>query len=110
MFPTGYHGTDLAGVGPGDTVAVFGAGPVGLMAAHSAFLRGADRVFVVDKEADRLRLAAEIDAVPVDLSAGPRCCSTRRRDPSPACAVAQEPGRRTAPAALVPRHEGLWWG
>jgi glutathione-independent formaldehyde dehydrogenase len=58
IFPTGYHGTELAEVGPGDTLAVFGAGPVGLMAAHSAFIRGAARVLVVDKETDRLGLAA----------------------------------------------------
>ncbi len=70
IFPTGYHGTELAGVGPGDTVAVFGAGPVGLMAAHSAFLRGASQVFVVDKEPDRLRLAKQIEATPVDFSHG----------------------------------------
>jgi glutathione-independent formaldehyde dehydrogenase len=68
IFPTGYHGTELAGVRTGDTVAVFGAGPVGLMAAHSAFLRGAAQVFVVDKEPDRLRLAKQIDATPVDFS------------------------------------------
>lgn len=68
IFPTGYHGTELAGVQPGDTVAVFGAGPVGLMAAHSAYLRGASQVFVVDKEPDRLRLAKQIDATPVDFS------------------------------------------
>ncbi len=41
IFPTGYHGAVLAGVVPGDTVAVFGAGPVGLLAAHSSYLRGA---------------------------------------------------------------------
>lgn len=70
IFPTGYHGTELADVRPGHSVVVFGAGPVGLMAAHSAFLRGASRVFVVDKEADRLDLAARIDAEPVDISAG----------------------------------------
>ena len=69
IFPTGYHGTELAGVACGDTVAVFGAGPVGLMAAHSAFLRGASQVWVVDKEPDRLRLAEEIGATPVDFSA-----------------------------------------
>lgn len=68
IFPTGYHGTELAGVGPGDTVAVFGAGPVGLMAAHSAFIRGAAQVFSVDKEPDRLRLADEIGATPIDIS------------------------------------------
>jgi glutathione-independent formaldehyde dehydrogenase len=70
IFPTGYHGTELADVGPGDSVAVFGAGPVGLMAAHSAYLRGASHVFVVDKEQDRLRLAKQIDATPIDFSQG----------------------------------------
>ncbi|WP_129337448.1 glutathione-independent formaldehyde dehydrogenase [Cellulomonas endophytica] len=70
IFPTGWHGTELAGVAPGHDVAVFGAGPVGLMAAHSALLKGAARVFVVDKEPDRLRLAESIGAVAVDLSAG----------------------------------------
>jgi glutathione-independent formaldehyde dehydrogenase len=70
IFPTGYHGTELAEVGPGDTVAVFGAGPVGLMAAHSAFIRGASRVFVVDKESDRLALAGRIGAEPIDIAAG----------------------------------------
>jgi len=70
IFPTGYHGTELAEVGPGDSVAVFGAGPVGLMAAHSAFLRGASQVFVADKAADRLQLAKQIDAIPIDISRG----------------------------------------
>ena len=70
IFPTGWHGTELAGMQPGDDVAVFGAGPVGLMAAHSALIRGASRVFVVDKEADRLRLAESIGAIAVDFSAG----------------------------------------
>jgi len=68
IFPTGYHGTELAGVSPGDSVAVFGAGPVGLMAAHSAILRGAAQVFVVDKEPDRLRLAEATGATPIDFS------------------------------------------
>jgi glutathione-independent formaldehyde dehydrogenase len=67
IFPTGYHGTELARVGPGCTVAIFGAGPVGLMAAHSARLRGASQVWVVDKEADRLALAEKAGATPVNL-------------------------------------------
>ncbi|MFG2342018.1 zinc-binding dehydrogenase [Streptomyces yangpuensis] len=47
---------------------MFGAGPVGLMAAHSAMLRGAAQVFVVDKEADRLALAETMGATGVDFS------------------------------------------
>ncbi len=68
IFPTGYHGTELAHVSPGDTVAIIGAGPVGLMAAHSAALRGAAQVFVVDKEPDRLALAAKYGATPVNFA------------------------------------------
>jgi glutathione-independent formaldehyde dehydrogenase len=70
IFPTGYHGTELAGVRPGDTVAVFGAGPVGLLAAHSSYLRGAARVFVADVEHDRLALAERFGATPVNLADG----------------------------------------
>jgi len=68
IFPTGYHGTELAGVSPGDTVAIFGAGPVGLMAAHSAVLRGAAQVFVVDKARDRLALAERYGATAVNFA------------------------------------------
>ncbi|HEY1530008.1 MAG TPA: glutathione-independent formaldehyde dehydrogenase [Galbitalea sp.] len=68
IFPTGYHGTELAQVSPGKTVAIFGAGPVGLMAAHSAMLRGASQVFVIDKEPDRLALAEKYGATAVDFS------------------------------------------
>lgn len=62
ILPTGYHGTELAQVGIGDSVAIWGAGPVGLMAAMSAMLCGADQVFVVDHQHDRLKLAEALDA------------------------------------------------
>jgi glutathione-independent formaldehyde dehydrogenase len=68
IFPTGYHGTELAKVSPGKSVAVFGAGPVGLMAAYSAMLRGASQVFIVDKEADRLALADKIGVTGINFS------------------------------------------
>ena len=69
IFPTGYHATELAAVKPGETVAIYGGGPVGLMAAYSAQLRGASKIFVVDKVADRLALAEEYaGAIPVDFS------------------------------------------
>ncbi|AUS77617.1 aldehyde dehydrogenase [Actinoalloteichus sp. AHMU CJ021] len=71
IFPTGYHATELADVSVGESVVVFGAGPVGLMAAYSALLRGASKVMVVDRHPDRLQLAADIGAIPVDDSRGP---------------------------------------
>lgn len=70
IFPTAYFGTDLAGVSPGDTVAVYGAGPVGLLAAHSAWLRGAARVFSVDMHADRLAIAGQFGATAVSVTDG----------------------------------------
>ena len=70
IFPTGYHGAALAGVSPGDTVVVFGAGPVGLLAAHSSYLRGASQVYVVDMEPGRLALVARFDATPVNIADG----------------------------------------
>ena len=70
IFPTGYHGCELAEVSPGETVAVYGAGPVGLMAAYSALLRGASEVFVVDRVAERLAKAQEIGAIPINFEEG----------------------------------------
>jgi threonine dehydrogenase-like Zn-dependent dehydrogenase len=70
IFPTGYHATELARVSPGDAVAVFGAGPVGLMAAYSAAIRGAAKIMLVDHQRDRLRLAEKIGAIPVDANDG----------------------------------------
>jgi glutathione-independent formaldehyde dehydrogenase len=70
VFPNGYHGCELAGVAPGDTVAVYGADPVGLMAAYSALLWGASRVFVVDDVPERLARAREIGAIAVDSADG----------------------------------------
>jgi glutathione-independent formaldehyde dehydrogenase len=70
VFPTGYHGCELAGVSPGETVAVFGAGALGLMAAYCALLRGAARVFVVDRVPAWLATAREIGAIAIDLAQG----------------------------------------
>ncbi|SCG53208.1 Threonine dehydrogenase [Micromonospora echinaurantiaca] len=68
IFPTGWHATELACVQPGDNVAVYGAGPVGLLAAYSAIIKGANKVMVVDRHPDRLRLAEQIGAIPIDDS------------------------------------------
>jgi threonine dehydrogenase-like Zn-dependent dehydrogenase len=69
IFPTGYHATQLAEVAPGTTVAIYGGGPVGLMAACSAMIKGASKVMVVDRHPDRLALADKIGAMPIDDSA-----------------------------------------
>jgi S-(hydroxymethyl)glutathione dehydrogenase/alcohol dehydrogenase len=57
VVPTGYQAAEMGGIQPGDTVVVFGAGPVGLMAARSAWLFGAGRVIVIDHIQYRLEFA-----------------------------------------------------
>src|ERR1700722_6423565 len=70
IFPTGWHAVELSGLKPGDSVVIYGAGPVGLMAALSAGIRGAGKIFVVDQHPDRLKLAKELGAIPIDQSKG----------------------------------------
>jgi len=69
-FVTGYHATELAKVAPGDTVAIFGAGTIGLLTAYSAILRGAAEVYSVDAVPDRLEKAQQVGAIPIDFSKG----------------------------------------
>jgi threonine dehydrogenase-like Zn-dependent dehydrogenase len=57
VLPTGYQGAEMGAISEGETVAVFGCGPVGLVAARSAWLMGAGRVISVDRVEARLRLA-----------------------------------------------------
>ncbi|OJH18143.1 formaldehyde dehydrogenase, glutathione-independent [Bacillus obstructivus] len=67
IFPTGYHGAVSAGVKPGSTVYIAGAGPVGLAAAHSAQLLGAAVVIVGDLNAERLAQAKSFGCETVNL-------------------------------------------
>jgi glutathione-independent formaldehyde dehydrogenase len=67
IFPTGYHGAVSAGVRPGSTVYIAGAGPVGLAAAHSAQLLGAAVVIVGDLNAERLAQAKSFGCETVNL-------------------------------------------
>jgi len=69
-FPTGYHATGIIDIAPGDTVVVFGAGAVGLLAAYSARLRGAARVYSVDAISERLEKAGELGAIPINFLRG----------------------------------------
>lgn len=84
IFPTAFHATELANVHAGSSVAVFGAGPVGLLSAYSAILKGASEVFVVDSIPERLRKAEQIGAVAVDFRKGSpaeQIRDLRRRNP-----------------------------
>ena len=58
ILPTGYQAVLNAGIGPGSTVAIFGAGPIGMMSAACARMLGAERIFMIDHHEYRLRFAA----------------------------------------------------
>lgn len=62
---TGYYGVKMANVKPGDSVAVIGQGPVGLMAAEAALAVGASRVYCIDMQESRLKLAAKFGGIPL---------------------------------------------
>ena len=59
ILPTGYMGAEMCDIKPGDTIAVWGCGPVGQFAMKSAFLLGAERVIAIDRVAERLDMARQ---------------------------------------------------
>jgi threonine dehydrogenase-like Zn-dependent dehydrogenase len=67
ILPTGWMAAENADIEPGDTVAVWGCGPVGLFAIQSAFLLGADRVIAIDHYPNRLALARDLGAEVIDF-------------------------------------------
>jgi threonine dehydrogenase-like Zn-dependent dehydrogenase len=71
ILPTGYQAVLNARIGRGSTVAIFGAGPVGMMSAATARMLGAERIFIIDDQPYRLDFAASTyGAVPIDFSKG----------------------------------------
>ena len=70
IWPTAWQCLDFSGFQPGDSVAVFGAGPVGLLCAYSALLRGASAVYSIDHAPLRLDKAKSIGAIPIDFTKG----------------------------------------
>jgi len=62
IFPTGYMGAENCNIKPGDTVAIWGCGPVGQFAIRSAFILGAERVIAIDRFGYRLQLAEQAGA------------------------------------------------
>lgn len=67
ILPTGWMAAENADIDPGDTVAVWGCGPVGLFAVQSAFLLGAERVIAIDHFPHRLELAAKFGAETINF-------------------------------------------
>ncbi len=68
IFPTGYFGAESAQIKPGESVAIYGAGPVGLMAALSAKIMGASHIIVIDEVDSRLKMAEEhINAITINF-------------------------------------------
>ena len=65
-LPTAWFGCRNAGIGPGQTVAVVGLGPIGLMAVEGAFVLGAGRVFAIDLVPERRAIAASLGAIALD--------------------------------------------
>ena len=70
IFPTGYMAAENCNIQMGDTIAIWGAGPVGLFAIKSAFLLGAERVICIDHIPERLKLAQEAGAEIWDYTKG----------------------------------------
>ncbi|KAJ4987874.1 alcohol dehydrogenase-like domain-containing protein [Stagonosporopsis vannaccii] len=70
IWGTAWTCLDLSGFRAGETVAVFGAGPVGLLCAYTALFRGAARVYIVDHVQARLNKAKEIGAIPINFTKG----------------------------------------
>ena len=67
IFPTGYMAAEFCDIHPGDTIAIWGCGPVGQMAIRSAFLLGAERVIAIDTVPERLAMARAAGAETVDF-------------------------------------------
>lgn len=69
IFPTGYMAADNCNIQPGDTIAIWGCGPVGQFAIRSAFMLGAERVIAIDTVPERLRMAESLGAITIDFKA-----------------------------------------
>lgn len=68
IFPTGYQAAENCGIEGGETIAVWGAGPVGQFAIQSALMLGAERVIAIDQVPERLDLAARHGATPLNFA------------------------------------------
>ncbi len=97
VLTTGVYAAEIGAVGPGDTVAVVGAGPVGFFAIQAALARGAERVLALDLLPERLALAERAGAEPVDVGARhPQMALAERTDDRGADVVIEAVGHPSA--------------
>jgi threonine dehydrogenase-like Zn-dependent dehydrogenase len=90
ILPTGYFCAENGGIRPGNTVALFGCGPVGLCALMAAQLFGPAEVLVVDRVPYRLAMAKELGAVPIDAGRNDPLAAIRERTAGRGADVALE--------------------
>lgn len=102
IFATAWTGITSSGFQPGDTVVVFGAGPVGLLCAYGALLRGASKVVSVDHVHARLEKAKELGAIPVNLAKGDVAGAIRNIFPDGAKRVVDCVGEECVNESLKP--------
>ena len=88
ILPTGFYGAKNADIRPGQTVAVIGLGPVGLLAIETAQLYGPARIFAIDRVPERLAIAEGLGAIPVNADAD-------------AAAIVREATGGTGPDAVI---------
>lgn len=81
IWSTAWTCLDLSGFRAGETVAVFGAGPVGLLCAYTALFRGAARVYVVDHVPARLNKAKDLGAIPINFTKGNAAQQILKQEP-----------------------------
>lgn len=103
IFCTAWGGLDYTGFQSGDTVVVFGAGPVGLLVAYSAILRGANKVYSVDHVQARLDKAASIGAVPINITQGSPSKQILEFEPNGVARVADAVGEECVNSCLEPQ-------
>lgn len=103
IFATAWLALAWSGFERGDTVAVFGAGPVGLLVAYSAFIQGASGVYVVDRIAQHLEAAASIGAVPIDFSASDPVAQIMEHEPRGVLRAVDAVGNEAVNANGTPR-------
>ena len=115
IFPTGYMAAENCQIKPGDTVAVWGCGPVGQFAIKSAYLLGAERVIAIDRFAERLELASSqggaetLNYEDVDVLDALRHM-TGGQGPTPASmpSASKRTARRSTPGTTARRRRCSW--